>query len=252
MTDAVRWFTKEKKAVRLILSAGPGFAHAFASQGLSASNSFTFNGGIQLNVNLNERWDVFTEFQGTITDESFDSQIGGQPSRRNRPLEGYGGLTLGLSYKFGGRKFTRYAKVQPVTYESVRYMQPVTVVETPKAAPEEVVTSFAVRFFIDQYNIEEDQKLNIDRMARYLKKHPEARLELVGYADRETAYPSYNLKLSQRRVNTVRNYLVNECGIDPSRLIIDARGDTQRVYNEDYRWNRVVVMRLVENENNKE
>ena len=88
-------------------------------------------------------------------------------------------------------------------------------------------------------------------MARYLKKHPEARLELVGYADRETAYPSYNLKLSQRRVNTVRNYLVNECGIDPSRLIIDARGDTQRVYNEDYRWNRVVVMRLVENENNQ-
>lgn len=252
MTDAVRWFTKEKKAVRLILSAGPGFAHAFASQGLSASNSFTFNGGIQLNVNLNERWDVFTEFQGTITDESFDSQIGGQPSRRNRPLEGYGGLTLGLSYKFGGRKFTRYAKVQPVTYESVRYMQPVTVVEIPKELPEEVVTSFAVRFFIDQYNIEEDQKLNIDRMARYLKKHPEARLELVGYADRETAYPSYNLKLSQRRVNTVRDYLVNECGIDPSRLIIDARGDTQRVYNEDYRWNRVVVMRLVENENNKE
>lgn len=60
-------------------------------------------------------------------------------------------------------------------------------------------------------------------MARYLKKHPEARLELVGYADRETAYPSYNLKLSQRRVNTVRDYLVNECGIDPSRLIIDAR-----------------------------
>ena len=86
----------------------------------------------------------------------------------------------------------------------------------------------------------------------FLKKHPEARLELVGYADKETAYPSYNLKLSQRRVNTVRNYLVNECGIDPSRLIIDARGDTQRVYNEDYRWNRVVVMRLVENENNKE
>ena len=87
---------------------------------------------------------------------------------------------------------------------------------------------------------------NIDRMARYLKNHPEARLELVGYADKETAYPEYNMKLSQRRVNAVRDYLVKECKIDPSRLITDAKGDTQRVYNEDYRWNRAVVMKVVE------
>ena len=46
-------------------------------------------------------------------------------------------------------------------------------------AAEEVVTAFAVRFLIDKYNIEDDQKLNIDRMARYLKRHPEARLELT-------------------------------------------------------------------------
>ena len=248
MTDAVRWFVKEKQPVGVILFAGPGFSHSFGSQGLSASNSFAFNAGIQLNVNVHKHWDIFAEFQGNIVDETFDGQIGGTTGERNRPLEGYAGLTIGFAYKFGGKKFNRYAKVNPVTYESVRYIQPPTVVEVPKEVPEEVVTAFAVRFFIDQYNIEEDQKLNIDRMARYLKRHPEARLQLVGYADKETAYPAYNLKLSQRRVNAVRDYLVKECGIDASRLIIDAKGDTQRVYNEDYRWNRAVVMQLIEND----
>ena len=248
MTDVVRWFIKEKQPVGVILAAGPGFAHRLGSQGLSAGNSFTFNAAIQLNVNVHKNWDVFAEFQGNIVDESFDGHIGGISGKRNRPLEGYAGLTIGFAYKFGGKKFNRYAKVNPVTYESVRYIQPPTVVEVPKEVPEEVVTAFAVRFFIDQYNIEEDQKLNIDRMARYLKRHPEARLQLVGYADKETAYPAYNLKLSQRRVNAVRDYLVKECGIDASRLIIDAKGDTQRVYNEDYRWNRAVVMQLIEND----
>ena len=249
MTDAVRWFVKERQPVGVILFAGPGFAHSFGSQGLSASNSFAFNAGVQLNVNIHKHWDVFAELQGNIVDETFDGQIGGTAGVRNRPLEGYAGLTIGFAYKFGGRKFNRYAKVNPVTYESVRYMQPPTVVEVPQESTEEVVTTFAVRFFIDKHNIEDDQKLNIDRMARYLKRHPEAKLELTGYADKETAYPEYNLKLSQRRVKAVRDYLVKECGIDKSRLIIDAKGDTQRVYNEDYRWNRAVVMRIIENDN---
>ena len=249
MTDAVRWFVKEKQPVGVILFAGPGFAHSFGSQGLSASNSFAFNAGVQLNVNIHKHWDVFAELQGNIVDETFDGQIGGTAGVRNRPLEGYAGLTIGFAYKFGGRKFNRYAKVNPVTYESVRYMQPPTVVEVPQETAEEVVTTFAVRFFIDKHNIEDDQKLNIDRMARYLKRHPEAKLELTGYADKETAYPEYNLKLSQRRVKAVRDYLVKECGIDKSRLITDAKGDTQRVYNEDYRWNRAVVMRIIENDN---
>ena len=248
MTDAVRWFAKEKKPVGLVLFAGPGFSHALGSQGLSVSNSFAFNAGIQLNISLSEHWDIFAEAQGFIVDESFDGQIGGIPDERNRTLEGYAGLNIGLTYKFGGKKFSRYAKVHPVTYESVRYYQPPKEVAILTDVPEESITEFTVRFFIDKSNIEDDQKLNIERIARYLRSHPGTCLELTGYADRETAYPEYNMRLSQRRVDTVRDFLVEECGIDPSRLIIDAKGDTQRAYTEDYRWNRAVVMKIIENE----
>ena len=250
ITDAVRWFTNDMKPVRLILSAGPGFAHAFGAQGMGANNSFAFKAGIQLNVNLNKHWDVFGEFQGTIVDETFDGQIGGITHKRNRSVEGYGGLSVGLSYKFGGRKFKRYAKVNPVTYEQIRY-RTAPKQETRPVVKDTTVTAFAVRFFIDQSNIEEDQKLNIERVARYLLRYPEARLELTGFADKETAYPEYNMKLSERRVKAVYDYLVDKCGIAPSRLTINAKGDTERVYNEDYRWNRVVIMRIVNDENEK-
>ena len=248
MTDVVRWFAKKPQPVGFYLFAGPGFAHGFASQGLSATNSFALKAGAQLNVSIHENWDIFAELQGTMVDESFDGQIGGTPGERNRPLEGYAGLTIGFSYKFGGKKFKRYAQVHPVTYEEIRRIQPPKRVEVTQEVKKDILTDFVVRFFIDRSNIEEDQKGNINRVAQYLKEHPEARLRITGYADRETAYPEYNLRLSQRRVNAVQEYLVDECGIDPARLITDAKGDTERVYDEDFRWNRVVVMNVIENE----
>lgn len=246
ITDAVRWFTKEPQKVGLILSAGPGFSHAFGSQGLSPNNSFSFNAGLQLNVNVHENWDIFAEFQGTIVDETFDGQIGGENHQRNRAVEGYGGLSLGITYKFGGKKFKRYAKVNPITYEQIRYTPAPKVYNTVVHYNEDI-TDFTVRFFIDKYTIEEDQKLNIDKVARYLIRHPQANVQLTGYADKETAYPEYNMKLSQRRVNNVRDYLVNDCGISPSRITTEAKGDTQRAYDEDFRWNRAVVMKIIDN-----
>ncbi len=250
MTDAVKWFSKKESPVGVILSAGPGFAHGFAARGSSSSNSFLFNAGVMLRVNVHRNWDVFAEMQGNIVDESFDNHVGGKPSaKRNRTVEGYAGLNIGVAYKFGGRKFARYAKVHPVTYETVRQIylpEDVDVDKDPiRMAETEDVTPFAVRFFIDKYNIEEDQKLNIHRMARYLHSHPDAQLELTGYADKETAYPAYNMKLSERRVKAVRNYLIKECGIEADRLVIRAKGDTERAYEEDYRWNRAVVMRII-------
>lgn len=250
MTDMVHWFTQKDKPYGFILFAGPGYAHGFASQGLSASNSFAFKAGGQFNYRLNKHLDFIAELQGTIVDEAFDGIIGGSEGIRNRTIEGYSSLTVGISYKFGGKNFTRYAKIHPVTYEHIRHILPPKVIETTET--EDIITTFTVRFFIDQYNIEEDQKLNIQRIARYLQRHPEAKLQITGYADKETAYPAYNLRLSRRRVNTVRDYLVKECNIAPERLIVDAKGDTQRVYNEDYRWNRAVVIQVVEDKTNKE
>lgn len=245
MTDVVRWFTSEEKRVGVYLFAGPGFTHTFKNQGISQNNSFAFKGGGQIDFKLTDHWSLILEAQGTLVDESFDGQIGGYSKVRNHTLEGYGAFTAGITYKFGGRKFNRYVKVNPVVLETIYYEKPIeeTVVEVVE---EDMTVPFIVRFFIDKYNIEEDQKLNIFKVAEYLQQNPQARLELSGYADRETAYPAYNMKLSQRRVDAVKAYIVKTYNIDPARITSAAWGDTQRIYNEDYRWNRAVIMQIVE------
>ncbi|WP_455668062.1 OmpA family protein [Phocaeicola sp.] len=250
MTDVVRWFTREDKKIGFYLFAGPGFTHAFSSQGLSQNNSFAFKAGGQLDIRLSDKLSLITELQGTIVDESLDGQIGGYDNKINRTLEGYAGWTVGLTYKFGGKKFKRFIKVNPVVLETIHYMRPVEKKEAVILKEEKVDMDlpFTVRFFIDKYTIEEDQKLNIHKVATYLQEHPLAVVHLSGYADRETASHVYNMKLSERRVRSVRNYIIRNYNIAPSRIVTIAKGDVERAYEEDYRWNRAVVMQIIENE----
>jgi outer membrane protein OmpA-like peptidoglycan-associated protein len=55
-------------------------------------------------------------------------------------------------------------------------------------------------------------------------------IALVGHADRlnSTGQPDYNQRLSQNRVNTVRDLLAAQ-GLTVSKVSIDARGDKEQV-----------------------
>ena len=244
LTDVVKWFTQDDKLVGVYLFAGPGFAHAYKSQGLSGANSFTLNGGLQIDFKFSKNWSVFIEGKGSVVNETFDGLLGGKEVTNNREVEGFATVTAGVSYRFGGVKFKTYKKVNPVTLETVYYQQQPIVQQD--VVEEDMTIPFIVRFRIDKYNIEDDQVLNIFKVAQYLKENPESKLDLTGYADKETAYPAYNLKLSKRRVDSVKDYIVKTYGIAPDRIITDAKGDRERLYNEDYRWNRAVVMQIVD------
>lgn len=243
MTDVVRWFRKKESRWGVYLMAGPGIAHAFENQGILAGNSFAFKGALQVNYRIHDYWDIFAEYHGTIVDESFDGQIGGYDGAKNRTLEGWSGLSLGVSYRFGGRKFQKYVRVNPVAHETVLR----TFTHVNEIRPKGNMTPFFVRFYIDQHNIEPNQQLNIERVAQYMKQHPETTVLLSGYADKETAYPAYNLKLSERRCNSVKKYLIGNCGIDASRIRINPQGDITKVFDHDHRWNRLVVLEIITN-----
>ncbi len=105
-----------------------------------------------------------------------------------------------------------------------------------------------VSFIIDKYYITDVQKRNVEAVANYMKSHPEVNVTICGFADVETAYPAYNMRLSKRRVTSVFNMLVNEFGVDPNRLSIDYKGDVVQPYSLKNEWNRVVVFALDEYE----
>ena len=63
----------------------------------------------------------------------------------------------------------------------------------------------------------------LDEVARSLMAYPEVRVEIQGYTD-SVGKASANLALSQKRAESVRQYLVN-AGIDPGRLTAKGYGE---------------------------
>jgi outer membrane protein OmpA-like peptidoglycan-associated protein len=80
---------------------------------------------------------------------------------------------------------------------------------------------------LDKYNIRPDAALVLDRLYRTLVSNPEIKIEIGSHTDcRATA--AYNLKLSQRRSESVVAYLVNK-GINPNTLKAKGYGESQLV-----------------------
>jgi OOP family OmpA-OmpF porin len=67
----------------------------------------------------------------------------------------------------------------------------------------------------------------LDELVAYMKRKDDDRIELGGHTD-NVGNPASNLKLSQDRANTVRDYLV-EKGIDPNRIVTKGYGHTKPI-----------------------
>jgi OmpA-OmpF porin, OOP family len=89
----------------------------------------------------------------------------------------------------------------------------------------------------------------LDAIADGLKKHPRLRVEIQGHTD-STGSPPYNLKLSQKRADAVREYLVYS-GVNADQLVTKGYGQTQPVASnktaDGRAKNRRVVMYVISN-----
>ena len=81
----------------------------------------------------------------------------------------------------------------------------------------------------------------------FMKKYPDAKIKLLGYADTRGG-KEFNIDLSSRRSRFVYNYLVKN-GVSSSRLSVDGRGvDSTYVSDNkelDYRMARRVAILLI-------
>jgi OOP family OmpA-OmpF porin len=114
----------------------------------------------------------------------------------------------------------------------------------PLPITEPVSIKLLVEFDFDKYNIRPQYHNHLRAIADYLTKNPEIKVVLEGHTDWEGT-SEYNLHLSMQRAESVKNYLVSNFGVDPSRLSTKGYGETRPVAPNDTEENRQRNRRVV-------
>ena len=237
-----------ERAIDLYAFAGPTMNVSKAMNvtiNEDAPNQFETNGtkarfgataGLGLGYNVNEKWAINVEGRFGLTPSVF-----GNASDFNK-AEGSARFTIGFTHTFGGKTF---AKV------SDRVIEKEVIKEVVKEVPVEVVKevvkeigggSAAIFFKISKAKISPEGMVNIKLMAKAMKKYPNAKYKIAGFADKGTGSAAFNQTLSEKRAQAVYDALIAE-GVNPNQLEKVAMGGTDPMFEKAY-LNRVVIMEV--------
>ncbi len=198
-------------------------------------------GVLGMEINLSRVVALNIEANANLLPDSWNSKNG-----RNEDWQ-FNAL-VGLTVKFGTAR-----KSVPVIVEEVVAVEPEPVVEVvpepvaveePAPAPEPVKAEKMRRevfFLINSSTVRPEEMPKVMSLAEFMKEHPDFKVTVTGYADKETGTGPYNMTLSEKRAEAVAAKL-KELGIDPSRIVIAAEGDTVQPYGpREYTKNRVAI-----------
>lgn len=82
-------------------------------------------------------------------------------------------------------------------------------------------------FDVDKADIQTTTKANLDELAQTLKKYDDTNILVEGHTD-ATGEDSYNKKLSDKRAESVENYLVTN-GVSDNRITTKGYGESQPI-----------------------
>ncbi|MDO5394693.1 MAG: OmpA family protein [Bacteroidales bacterium] len=212
--------------------------------------------GLQLRFRLCKYVDFFAEGRAQFYGDNFNNYASGQPIEAN--ITAIGGFTFNI----GGSDFQSYNPCDYLGYinslnnqvndlrgELATTAAALAAAEAQLPCPEVVVAEetvttpllATVRFKINSDVIQDYEKVNVYNIAEWLKANPTQNVTIAGYADKDTGTAEYNMALSKRRAEAVRSALVNDYGINPDRLSIQAEGSATQPYPANNDWNRIVI-----------
>lgn len=189
-------------------------------------------------LHLSPAWSVNLDVSFNGTDDAYNGM------RFRRVYDSYVDVMLGALYYLKDASGYRHQRPRYI------YIDGVDEDIVPHNTPFEVVhykerLETTVSFYIDKTFVTDAQRRNVRSVAKFMENHPEVGLVITGYADAQTAYPKYNMMLSQKRAQAVYTMLVDEFGVDPSRLSMDFRGDEEQPFKIVNEWNRAVVFYIL-------
>lgn len=212
--------------------------------------------GIQFRFRLCKYVDFFAEGRFQLYGDNFNNTISGNPIEANLTAIG------GFNFNIGGSDFKSYNPCDYLGYINTLNNQvndlrgelattaaalaaaeaqlPCPEVTTAPAEAAAAPLLSTVRFKINSDVIEDYEQVNVYNIAQWMKANPNANVTIAGYADKDTGTSEYNMALSKRRAEAVRSTLVNDYGINPDRLSMQAQGSSVQPYSEN-NWNRIVI-----------
>ena len=155
--------------------------------------------------------------------------------------------TLGISFLFGGKKDEPLPAPKPqpkpapvvvekpvvATYEDDT--PPLKCPDTPiylqvdkDGCPIKVVVHLNVLFDFDKSDVKPKFHNEIKRVADYMNAYPDDKVTLEGHTDSRGS-EEYNQKLSQRRVDSIKKYLVEKFGISADRITTIGYGKSRPI-----------------------
>lgn len=124
--------------------------------------------------------------------------------------------------------------------------KPAQVQEIIKTEKVTKVSDMGIFFELNKSNLTEKERVILGFYAQMIKQVPDKKFVITGYCDEQTGSSEYNLKLSQRRAETVYNALVNEFGVSKDQLVIDYKGGVDTMFYDASHLSRVTILKMQE------
>lgn len=191
--------------------------------------------GLGVEYKFAPKWSVAGEWTNSA------SKINGSKLRNDN-------FTVGLNYYFGGSPAVAAAPV-------VIAAMPIVVKEQPKAAPAPVpaptpapsetwktllenkpVCIEGTNFEFGSAKLRSGEIKKLDEVTSFADKHPDVKLEASGHTC-SIGTEAYNQKLSERRAESVKAYLVNK-GVAAQRIVTVGHGESKPMADNKTREGR--------------
>lgn len=193
--------------------------------------------GLMVDFKVSERVNVGLEVNANLTGDHYNSKKAGNNDWYFNALAG---VKINL-----GKTYTK--KEIPAPQPIIEYRDRIVekIVEKPVPAPAPVIVEkdplrIDVFFTIASTKLVGSEAQKVNEIATYLKKYPEAKVNITGYADKGTGNATINNKLSMQRAEIVKNELINKYGIAADRIVTDYKGDTVQPFDVEV-LNRVSI-----------
>jgi len=102
----------------------------------------------------------------------------------------------------------------------------------PAPVKEKVTVTLNVEFDTDKAIVKDKYYDDIKKVADFMKQYPDATAMIEGHTD-NVGNEEYNQQLSEKRAESVRQYLVGKFGIDASRLEAEGYGENRPIASND-------------------